>query len=134
MGKKKTVYPVILASAKEGGYCVYVPDFDGHTQGDDLAEALFMAQDAIEMMGVYWQDEGKKIPAPSDAKEVKAGKDDIVTLIPVDFDAYRRKTEKKVIKKTLSLPLWLNVEAESAGINFSATLQEALKSKLGVDA
>jgi predicted RNase H-like HicB family nuclease len=128
----KLVYPVILRPAKEGGYDVYLPDFDKNTQGDDLGEALYMAQDAIEMMGVYWQDEGKDIPAPSDISAVRIKNGEIKTLVPADFDAYRRKTETRVIKKTLSLPSWLNVEAEAAGINFSATLQEALKDRLAV--
>jgi predicted RNase H-like HicB family nuclease len=129
---KKVVYPVVLTPAKEGGYTVYIPDLDNNTEGDDLAEALFMAQDAIEMMGVYLQDEGKTIPAPSDISTIGVKDDEIKTLVPADFDAYRRKTETRVIKKTLSIPSWLNVEAEQAGINFSATLQDALKARLAV--
>jgi predicted RNase H-like HicB family nuclease len=117
-----------------GGYCVTMPDMETHTEGSDLADAIAMAQDAIAMMGVFLQDEGKPIPPPSDAKKIKVDKDDLVTLVTVDFDAYRRKTEKRVVKKTLSLPSWLNVEAEEAGLNFSAVLQEALKEKLGVEA
>jgi len=128
----KYVYPVILTPAKEGGYCVYVPDFDNNTQGDDLAEAIYMAEDVIAMMGLYRQDDGEALPEPSDIGDIDINPGDIKTLVTVDFDEYRRKTEKKVIKKTLSLPSWLNVEAEEAGINFSATLQEALRSKLGI--
>jgi predicted RNase H-like HicB family nuclease len=128
----KEVYPVILSPEKEGGYSIYLPDFDKYTQGEDIADALDMAQDAIEMMGVYWQDAGKAIPAPSDIKDVTVSGDQIKTLVPADFDAYRRKTETKVIKKTLSIPSWLNVEAEEAGVNFSAILQSALKEHLGL--
>ncbi|MDR1953737.1 MAG: type II toxin-antitoxin system HicB family antitoxin [Clostridiales Family XIII bacterium] len=129
---KKQVYPVVLTPEKDGGYSAYLPDFEKNTQGEDLADVLYMAQDALEMMGVYLQDEGKAVPKPSsiDAIKVKAG--EIKTLIPVDFDAYRRKTEKRVIKKTLTLPSWLNVKAENAGINFSSVLQEALKERLGI--
>jgi predicted RNase H-like HicB family nuclease len=132
MKGKKIVYPVVLNPAEEGGYNVYVPDFDGHTQGDDLAEALFMAQDAIEMMGVFLQDEKRPVPSPSDVKKIKAGKDGIVTLVTVDFEEYRRKNEKKVVRKSVTIPSWLNVEAEKAGINFSAALQAVLKEQLGV--
>jgi predicted RNase H-like HicB family nuclease len=134
MGKSKMVYPVVLTPAKEGGYDVFVPDFHGNTQGDDLADALFMAQDAIEMMGVYWQDEKREIPPPSDFSDIKAEPGEIVTLVSVDFDAYRKRMDSRAVKKTLSLPSWLNAEAESAGVNFSAVLQEALKKKLGVGA
>ena len=133
MSKEKLVYPIILTPTKSG-YSVYLPDFEKNTQGKDIVEALEMAKDALEMMGVFWQDEGRKIPKPSSVKEVKAGSDDIVTLVTVDFDEYRRKTEKKVVKKTLSIPSWLNVRAEEEGVNFSAILQEALKDRLGIEA
>ncbi|MDR1292928.1 MAG: type II toxin-antitoxin system HicB family antitoxin [Clostridiales Family XIII bacterium] len=133
MRKDKNVYPIILTKTKSG-YSVYMPDFEKNTQGKGIADAIDMAKDALEMMGVFWQDEGRKIPAPSPINEVKAKESDIVTLVAVDFDEYRRKTETKAVKKTLTLPSWLNVKAEDAGINFSAVLQEALKEKLGVSA
>jgi predicted RNase H-like HicB family nuclease len=128
----KKVYPVILTPLKSGGFCVTMPDFGTHTEGSDLANAIDMAKDALEMMGVFLQDEGKTVPEPSKVKDVKSISNEIVTLITVDFNGYRRKTETKAVKKTLSLPSWLNVEAEEAGINFSATLQEALKEKLEI--
>jgi len=134
MGNRKTVYPVVLTPAKEGGFIVSVPDFGNHTQGDDLADALYMAADAISMMGVYLQDQKKPVPKPSDIKSIEATSDEIVTLVSVDFDEYRRKTETKGIRKTLYVPSWLNAQAEEAGVNFSATLQEALKNKLGIRA
>ena len=130
---KGKVYPVVLTPVAEGGYCVTIPDMGTHTQGDDLAEALYMAQDAIEMMGVFLQDEKEPVPEPSDIRAVDIEDGEIKTLVAVDFDAYRRKTETRGVRKTLYIPSWLNVEAENAGINFSATLQEALKAKLGID-
>jgi predicted RNase H-like HicB family nuclease len=129
---KKIVYPVILTPDKKGGYSVYMPDFDKNTQGADIADALYMAQDALEMMGVYWQDEGKPIPAPCAIADIETSGPEIKTLITVDFDEYRRKTEKRIVKKTVSIPSWLNAKAESEGVNFSKTLQEALKERLGV--
>jgi predicted RNase H-like HicB family nuclease len=131
---KAIVYPVVLTPAKEGGYDVYLPDFEKNTQGDDLAEALYMAKDALEMMGVYWQDENMDIPEPSSIADIKAEDGEIVTLISVDFDEYRRRTESRAVKKTLTIPSWLNAKAESAGVNFSAVLQEALKDRFGASA
>jgi len=131
MDDKRKVYTVVLTPAEEGGYCVTVPDFGTHTQGDDLPEALDMAQDAIEMMGIYLQDEKKPIPEPSDINAIEVEEGEIKTLVTVDFDAYRRKTETKGVRKTLYVPSWLNVKAEEEGVNFSAVLQEALKAKLG---
>jgi predicted RNase H-like HicB family nuclease len=101
MSNSKTAYPVVLKpGARKKGYNVYIPDFDNNTQGNDLADALLMAQDAIEMVGVYLQDTDKLLPKPSDISEVEARDCDIVTLVPVDFDAYRRRTGRKPVKKT----------------------------------
>lgn len=55
---------------------------------------------------------------------------DILTLVDVDFDEYRRKHEMRTVRKNVSIPSWLNEEAESANINFSALLQKAIKSEL----
>jgi predicted RNase H-like HicB family nuclease len=125
----KTAYPITMTEGAEK-IVVYVPDFDIGTQGDSLPEALEMAQDAIEATGLCIQDANEKLPIASDISKIKIKEGEISTLVTVDFDNYRRKTETKVIKKTLSIPSWLNASAEEAGINFSATLQEALKSKL----
>ena len=132
MRDKTLAYPVILIPAEEGRYSVEVPDLKIHTQGESIEDALFMAKDAIEMMGVYLQDVGEPIPDPSDINTIRKGKDDIKTLVLVNVDEYRRATEKKMVRKVLSIPSWLNFEAEKEGINFSAMLQEALKLKLGV--
>ncbi|MDD4564722.1 MAG: hypothetical protein PHE79_04520 [Eubacteriales bacterium] len=75
----------------------------------------------------------KSIPDPSEVKEIETEKNDIVTLIKCDTMDYRRFYDRHSVKKTLSIPSWLNVEAEKAGINFSATLQKALKEKLGLN-
>ncbi|MDR3224840.1 MAG: type II toxin-antitoxin system HicB family antitoxin [Clostridiales Family XIII bacterium] len=113
-------------------YIVYVPDFDIGTQGDSLADAIDMAQDTIEATGLSIQDDKEPLPKPSEIEKIDVKNDEIKTLVTVDFDAYRRKTETRIVKKNLSLPSWLNVEAENAGINFSAVLQEALKERLKV--
>jgi len=47
--------------------------------------------------------------------------------------AYKRRTNSHAVKKTLSIPEWLNILAESEGINFSQVLQESLKKELGID-
>jgi predicted RNase H-like HicB family nuclease len=125
------VYPVVFTPAGKGTFSVYVPDFDCNTQGADLADAIYMAEDVICLMGTLRQDDGDALPAPTDISAIKTHGGEIKSLVAVDLDAYRRKMERRVVKKTLSLPSWLNYEAEQAGINFSATLQDALKAKLG---
>lgn len=127
----KGVYPIIL-TPDGNGYTVYIPDFDIYTQGDDLTEAIVMARDAIGLMGIDLQDDGKEIPAASDAKAVRAAAGDMVTLVDVDFVEYRRKNDMKVVKKNCTIPSWLCYEAEKANINFSQALQAALKRELNI--
>lgn len=128
----KQAYPIILMPAEEGGYIVYVPDFDINTQGEDIADAMYMARDAICMMGCYYQDEKKELPKPSNIASVQSKDGDIKTLVDIDFDAYRKRNDNRAVRKNCTIPSWLNEEAEKAGINFSATLQGALKEQLGI--
>jgi predicted RNase H-like HicB family nuclease len=127
-----SAYPIILSKGKQAAYVVFIPDFEINTQGDSLAHAIDMAKDAVEMMGVCLQDNHEPIPAPSDIAKIKVSGSEIKTLVAVDFDEYRKKTETKTVRKNLTIPSWLNQEAEKAGINFSAVLQNALKEQLGL--
>ena len=127
----KYVYPVIFEEAEEGGYNVTVPDIPGtFTCGDDMADAIYMAEDVIAMMLADYEDEKKTIPVPSKIEDIKT--DGIVSLVVADTDEWRKLVDNRAVKKTLSIPSWLNAKAEKAGINFSQVLQEALCSKLGV--
>ena len=90
MLKVKISYPVIL-TPDEKGYIVYIPDFDANTQGEDLTDAVRMARDAIGLMGIDMEDDKKPLPIPSDVKNIKSKKDDIVVLVDVDFSEYRKK-------------------------------------------
>jgi len=108
----------------------YVPDFEINTQGKDLTEAIYMARDAIGLVGITREDEGLDVPAPSDIRLMMHEEDDIVTLVDIDFDEYRRQHEQRTVRKNCTLPGWLSFEAERVGINFSAVLQNALKQEL----
>jgi hypothetical protein len=55
-----------------------------------------------------------------------------VTLIQARTEPIRDELQNRAVKKTLTIPQWLNDEAEEAGLNFSQTLQFALKEKLGI--
>ena len=114
----KNTYPIIL-TPDNPGFVVYVPDFDIYTQGKDLTEAIEMAQDAIGLMGIDYEDDGKSLPAPSEPGKISKKDDDILTLVVVDFDEYRRKNDMRSVKKNCTIPSWLNYEAEKAGVNFS---------------
>ena len=127
----KAAYPIIMTPAEEGGYVVYVPDLEINTEGETLAECMYMARDAISMVGVALEDEGKAVPAPS--RELPTHEQgECVSFVDVDFDAYRRAHETRAVRKNVTIPGYLNDLAEKAGLSFSAVLQEALRAKLGV--
>lgn len=125
-------YPIVITPIGND-YVVYVPNLEINTQGTSVADAMEMARDAIGMWGCYEQDEKRPIPQPGNPTSIQASPADIVTLVDVDFDEYRRRHETRVVRKNVTIPSWLNERAEAAGINFSAALQEALKSQLHVE-
>lgn len=127
----KKVYPVIL-TPDEIGYVVTVPDLNINTEGDSLAEAIEMARDAIGLWGICEEDAGRKIPEPHSVK-LKHKDNEIVTLVDIDFKAYRRANENRSVRKNVTLPSWLNELAEKNDINFSAVLQEGLKQQLNIN-
>ena len=134
---KKYFYPVIF-EPEEVGVSVYVPDIPGcNTQGDSLEEALEMVQEVIGLML-----EGKKpeeYPQASKPNEIKLDGSQFVMMVAFDKLAYdmaeyRRKHRSKAVKKTLSIPAWLNNLAIDNDINFSNLLQRALINELGLNA
>ena len=127
----KNAYPIILMH-DTNGYTVHIPDFDIYTQGADLTEAIVMSRDAIGLMGVDMEDDGKTLPTPTHVHDVKTKNNELATFVDVDFLEYRRKNEQKVVKKNCTLPSWLCYEAEKANINFSQVLQMALKQELHI--
>jgi predicted RNase H-like HicB family nuclease len=126
----KYVYPAILYS-DDSKIGVTVPDLPGcHTFGDDKADALFMAKDAVEMW--LWSAENNSTPIPSASEALPLEPGETLTLIAADTDEYRQANETRAIKKTLSIPSWLNYQAEKANAPFSQILQQGLKEYLRI--
>lgn len=131
----KYVYPAIFTQ-EAGNVLVSVPDLPGcHTFGGTLADALYMAQDAVEMW--LWDAENNReaIPPASPQGEIAkqcTAENQFVNLIAADTDEYRKRNDTRAVKKTLSIPSWLNYEAEKANAPFSQILQQALKEYLHV--
>jgi len=126
----KYVYPAILFpdDSKIG---VTVPDLPGcHTFGNNKADALLMAKDAVEMWLWYAENNTETIPAASETLPIKPGQ--ILTLIAADTEEYRKANDTRAVKKTLSIPSWLNHQAEKANAPFSQILQQGLKEYLQV--
>ena len=132
----KYVYPAIFAPEIEGGYSIRFPDVENcFTDADDLTSAMQMANDVLCLMLYELEQAGKPIPAASNALDIQAlaEENEFVTLIACDTIDYRKFFDNKAVKKTLSIPSWLNDMAERAGINFSGTLQDALKQQLNIN-
>jgi predicted RNase H-like HicB family nuclease len=129
----KYVYPAIFTLESDGGYSVSFPDIEScYTSGDDMPDALDMAEDVLCLMLYDMEKNGVAIPAPSDSKSIKTNANDVVSLVGCDTAFYRRFYENKSVKKTLTIPMWLNERAERANINFSGVLQQALKTQLHI--
>ena len=129
----KLFYPAIFHIAEEGGYYITFPDFQNmFTQADDMNEAYDMAQDALGLELVDLEKKKATFPVASIPSKIKCKKDESIVIIDIDLMEYKRKTNNTAVKKTLSIPSWLNEEAIAKGINFSAVLQKALKAELNL--
>ncbi len=128
----KLVYPAIFKK-EELGYSVVIPDLLGCcTQGDTLEEAIEMAEDAALGWLLTTLEENEEIPNASNINDIKLeDEDEFVSLLLLDLSSYSEKySSRKSVKKTLTIPYWLNERAERLKINFSKTLQDALIFKI----
>ncbi|MCI7328072.1 MAG: type II toxin-antitoxin system HicB family antitoxin [Clostridiales bacterium] len=124
-------YPAIFTK-EEKGYSVIFPDLEGcYTCGDDMNDALYMASDVLAFTLFDYEKTGKPIPAPSDYGDIEISENEFINFVSCDTIEYQRKNNNKAVKKTLSIPEWLNAAAQAKDINFSQVLQDALKEKLG---
>ena len=110
---RKEMYPAVFSTDGENGYTVSFPDLLGCvTEGDTLCEAVEMAEDALGIY-LYSLSEGE-----------------FIDLVKWDEEEYLKRTDNKAVKKTLTIPSWLNHKAEEKQLNFSQILQRALKQEL----
>lgn len=129
----KYIFPAVFTPEKGGKFSIIFPDIEGcFTCGDDLADGMEMAQDALALMLTHLEDEKREIPAASSINAFTVDKDEFVTYISCDTTVYRRLMNRTAVKKTLSIPSWLNDSAVAAGLNFSQVLQDALKQQLNI--
>lgn len=127
----KYVYPACFYPQEDGVVVVEIPDLGCTTQGDDLPDAMYMATDCIASWIIEELEQGGTVPKASQVRDItpdEAG--GFVSLVYVDLDEMKAKYDSKPVKKTLTIPSWLNQAAEKHNINFSATLKDALLEKL----
>ena len=129
---EKLFYPALFHKSEEGGFWISFPDFpECFTEGDDMKQAYEMAVEALGLALVNRKEEKEEIPDPSDLDKIQ-NEDRTIVIVEFDMLEYQRKHNSKAVKKTLSIPEWLNEEAVLMGVNFSQVLQEALMSKLNI--
>ena len=120
------VYPAIFHQ-DEDSYWVEFPDLDGcHTFGSTINETVEAAQEALSGYLLTLLEQGQDIAAPSDMSVIHTD-DGFCSLVSCDINQYK---DTKAVKKTLSIPAWLNDRAVAMDINFSQVLQEALLFKI----
>ena len=133
-----SMYPACFFKEKEGGYSVLFPDFDGGTCGDTIEEAMAMAVDYLANVLYDLKCDKKTAPKPTELDKIEPDKlyDEyesvFVNMVTVDVDEYAKKHFEKTVKKTLTIPSWLNEKAIEQNINFSSVLREALENRLNI--
>ena len=128
----KLFYPAIFHQAEEGGYWITFPDLpECMTQGDDMQHAYEMAFEALGLAITSRQAEQAEIPVASKPFSIELEQNEFCVVIEFDLLAYKKRTNSRAVKKTLTIPEWLNEEATALGINFSQVLQAALMEIIG---
>lgn len=125
-------YPAVFQK-EEVGYSVWVPDIQGCvSQGDTFDEAMEYIKDAIGICLDLIVQNGNVPPKATEPNGIELEPDQFVAVVSFDFDEYQKKHGEKSVKKTLTLPAWLNTLSERKNINFSQVLQNALIHELQI--
>ena len=128
---KKFFYPALFHKAEEGGFWISFPDIpECLTQGNDMSQAYEMAIDALGLALTCREKEQQPFPASSYPTTITLEPDSFLVVIEFDMLAYKKRTNSRAVKKTLSIPEWLNEAAIAMDLNFSQILQEALLAKI----
>lgn len=123
-------YPAIFTPESDGMFSIAFPDFEGcYTCGNDLTDSIMMAEDVLAFTLYDYERENKEMPTPSSLEMIQTKKGQFVNYIACDTMIYRKRNNNRAVKKTLTIPEWLNEAAMSMGLNFSQVLQEALIQK-----
>lgn len=126
------VYPAHFAHGDDG-ITITFPDLPGCISSAQTdGEALHMARDALGAWIVATEDLGEPVPPPSRTADLRPGPDETVCLVDAWLPIFREERRAGLVKKSVTVPVWLNVLAEKAGLNFSQVLQAGLKSSLGI--
>lgn len=118
------IYPAIFHSNDDGSYTVTYPDLPGCiSEGKSLGNAMYMAQAALTQWIDYLLDKKQAIPAASDVGNMRTAQNEFVNLICADVK------DGRAVKRTVSIPKWMDDRVAEAGLSLSRVLQEALKER-----
>ncbi len=130
---KRVYYPAVFHPEEVGGYSVTFPDLLGCvTEGDTLQEAIDMATDALGLYLYSLEEDHEEVPAASNPADIKPAGRDFVSLVEYDRVAYLKRTDSRAVKKTLTIPAWMDILAKENNINFSQVLQKAISRELNI--
>lgn len=121
------VYPAVFEQNSDGSFTITYPDLPGCiSEGKTLGNAMYMAQNALTQWIEFLLEEKEPVPFASDVNKIKPSNNQFVNLIRADV------RDNRAVRRTVSIPGWLDTKAAEAGISLSKVLQDALKEKLGV--
>ena len=121
------VYPALFHSNEDGSFTITYPDLPGCiSEGKSLGNAMYMAQSALTQWIDYLTDKKQSIPLASNLESIKTTQDEFVNLIRVEIK------ENRAVKRTVSIPKWMDDKVIETGLSLSRVLQDALKEKLNV--
>lgn len=121
------VYPAVFEQNSDGSFTITYPDLPGCiSEGKTLGNAMYMAQNALTQWIEFLLEEKEPVPLASDVNKIKPLNNQFVNLIWADV------RNNRAVRRTVSIPGWLDTKAAEAGISLSKVLQDALKEKLGV--
>jgi len=130
MNKLFLTYPAIF-TLEDNQYWVEFIDLEGcFSSGITLSEAM---ENSKEAMGLFLEDLEEFPNCTTDIKNIELKDNQIISFVSIDLEEHKRKYTNKSVKKTLSIPAWLNTLAEKENLNFSQILQNALKDYLKID-
>ena len=123
-------YPAVFTLEEQGVFSIVFPDLEGcYTCGDDLTDGIMMAEDVLAFTLYDYERENREIPASALPEDMPIEEGQFINYIACDTLVYRKRHNNKAVKKTLTIPEWLNESAMAMGLNFSQVLQEALIQK-----
>lgn len=129
----KYAYPAIFTPEENGTYSIVFPDLEScYTCGESLEDALEMAEDALALVLYGYEKNNQPIPAPSKINDLRLNNSEFANYVFCNTLEYRKMYNSKAVKKTLTIPEWVNESAMAIGVNFSQVLQEALIEKINM--